>query len=1102
MQLANAKRTLRRSLAAAIVLAFLFAAVALRDLNGLLTGMHTTDAPTQGAGAIVTPFASPNTSKAKAARAIEVWRAFDKANSTRLRGHPTATPKRIFGAYLFTDAAVFVVSYWLGLLFLLRRFRAAAAGDDEESKWRRQTAAVAWLALPFLVVFDELENVTSWWLVTDGWADGRIGASATAAWIFTWLKLISALCVLVPTVFLAHAHFRAWRKTTAGKLAAVRRLRVHSILVLVLGLLLLGHEQIPDLIRRWTVVQLGWTVVAALVLSAALWITAARLVAIGPRTHATGVTQAWASYLVIAILLLVAVGLWAVDHWTRHDVGWGLLIPAVLLAVVALPSLLYQPPWKSSTERRDAAGGAPPKAAASGEMALPENPVADQLLLILPAVVLVLLGLAAFHSSFAYAVYYRLWEGWLIAGLIGVSAGAALVGWVLCERIEGSVWWREPLLWALGANLLFFATLGFFTTRSELNGSVLVTIGGLLGFAGWSLYHTLSSYRGEGPRPWQVGLPVLTGACAALWGATIWNPWAVADSLGGLAIILAFLAALALLGWLLVWVNDGLLAPPALSALALKRIPILTLLALWFVLASVFDHGGYGDVRTIKSETEASISLETAWRCWLEKNGLEHQGEEVGCRTAHAGSLGSSGITPLVLVATTGGGIRAAYWTTVALDCAFEVDARTALRYRPCFAERRSDDWRRSNSIFALSGISGGSLGLAAYAAYLTEKDGEGQENWMSTRLEADSLSASIAWWLFVETPQTLLRFHNATDRAEVLERGWEKDWAGAEDESEKDGLTQPFLALWRNEPDVPLLLFSGTSVADGCRFNASVLNGNVEPTVITESRQLERCRSLAPFEEAASETRTDPTEITHNRRSLLPATRDLVDFLCRGQTGLDVRLSTAALLSGRFPFVSPSGRLARQCGQHPPVAYVVDGGYLDTSGASSMVEIGEQLLPTIEAYNRTHAPGGCVVPFFIQIDNGAEAGRPNLSKRPFELNVPLQTLFRTRIARAAEARVQAALLFNRRFAEVTYKGSAGTTRPLRDRYAHFVNLAHPGPQAPLGWTLSTFTRDDLRDQIGQPENIQALREVRRWFSAAADGRLQCENPTSGTGNG
>ena len=227
------------------------------------------------------------------------------------------------------------------------------------------------------------------------------------------------------------------------------------------------------------------------------------------------------------------------------------------------------------------------------------------------------------------------------------------------------------------------------------------------------------------------------------------------------------------------------------------------------------------------------------------------------------------------------------------------------------------------------------------------------------------------------------------------LERGWERDWktgtAGG------DTLGRGLLELQHERPELPLLLLNGTSVADGCRFNTSILDINFEAPGAKRD-VAERCRSTEPFEWAGEET-LNPERHAVTGRSTLPATRDFHDFRCR-QT-VDIPLSSAALLSARFPFVSPAGRIAQDCGNRK-VSYVVDGGYLETSGASPIIEILGRLLPRITE-NNEDPDRRCVVPFFIQIDNG-DAGYRNLSARPLELNVPFQTLMAARTGRAANA--------------------------------------------------------------------------------------------------
>jgi hypothetical protein len=284
--------------------------------------------------------------------------------------------------------------------------------------------------------------------------------------------------------------------------------------------------------------------------------------------------------------------------------------------------------------------------------------------------------------------------------------------------------------------------------------------------------------------------------------------------------------------------------------------------------------------------------------------------------------------------------------------------------------------------------------------------------------------------------------------------------------------------ALWREHQQVPLLLLNGTSVEDGCRFNGSVLNASIE------GRGRTPCRSLEPFDEEQEADLGVHDGV--NPTSVLPATRDLADFVCGTN---DTPLSSVAFLSARFPFVNPSGRVASACPRTTgQVSYVVDGGYLDTSGASPLTELSQTLLPLIDRWNLRREGARCVVPFFVQIDNGFEdAGSDLAPRRPSELTLPLSTVFATRIARAAEARADSALVFNSLFT-----GARLNRHRLTDRYAHFVNQAHPGPRAPLGWAQSKASEDELRDQFRQRKNLEALREVRGWVRAARNGALSC----------
>ena len=145
-----------------------------------------------------------------------------------------------------------------------------------------------------------------------------------------------------------------------------------------------------------------------------------------------------------------------------------------------------------------------------------------------------------------------------------------------------------------------------------------------------------------------------------------------------------------------------------------------------------------------------------------------------------------------MLVAAAGGGIRAAWWTVQALD---------KLAATPC----------RQHAVFAASGVSGGSLGLAIMAT-------TAERGMALTRIAGpDALAAAIDGVLLRDTIAGMTgadltaagmpagqRF---PDRAALLEHAWE---------SEDPGLARPFPL---RRPALPwLLMFNSTAVGTGCR--------------------------------------------------------------------------------------------------------------------------------------------------------------------------------------------------------------------------------------------------------------------------------------------
>lgn len=1003
----------------------LFAFDALRQLEGLLRGMHRSGQPSFGVGGL---------SSLHPERVPAVWR--DHASTYASIPDAPSTYKIVYGLHVTFDS-LFVVALALLLLTVVRRL------DELPSTDAGRLRDYAELAVGAFVVFDLLENALSALVV---YGEVGVGPAILAASVWKWISFAAA--------FLFVGLFAGVRWASADSGRQLRRLigllRMQVLVVLGFIVLLGVHEQLPDLIRRWSFWQLLVTVVAVAFLAVVVWVLALDLIAEPDRTPRwlprRGVL---AKGLIVAALLQGATSLvltYVFDlPW---DVGWGLLVPAAFLAILAAGArLLPSTPMREESD---------PPPLGYGSKALPP---------ILAAAVLVGLGLAIVRATFGDAVYTKeLWStGDLWRGFTGQLHPALLVA-IGVVVLPALAWVAYGWLLSLGDRLTHDAPEAEEKTavQQRVEQQRRITSAAVI-----------------------VAIVVVQLVIAAL----VWeSPWGTGERFGGVALFAIALAGITIVGTALIWVSNQLTLPERYRNVGLRRIPLLLLLVLWFVVAAKLDSVGPYDVRVREvAENAVGPNVDQAWSCWLLKNGLDPRAQEADRRCPFGAgefarrSDAPQAAVPLVFVASSGGATRAAYWTATVLDCAFEVEAKHG---DPCEGNRvAGDDFRRTNAIFALSGISGGSVGVSTFALHAVEKAETGENGaWIDERLDRDFLSPTAAWALFVEAPQSFLRFRHPQDRAEVLERSWERAWS----EGGVDGQLG-ILELWRDRHEAPLLLLNGTSVEDGCRFNGSALDGSVETERAGKVRYVD-CHSTNPFDE-------QPRKTAERRRaeSVLPATRDLVDFLCDGK--LDVRVSTTAITSSRFPYVSPTARLETRCAptdrdEAAKVTYIVDGGYLETSGASTITELWQRLETLVTSFNASG--NSCVVPFMIQIDNGYEddAAAPAV-KRPWELVAPGQAIVAARNARAASAKANAALIFDSTVRGATVqlrkkRGATTTVGLLRDRYAHFVIQTHAGPKAPLGWALSLTAMAELRSQLRQPKNAAALAEVQDWLGRDA----------------
>jgi hypothetical protein len=253
---------------------------------------------------------------------------------------------------------------------------------------------------------------------------------------------------------------------------------------------------------------------------------------------------------------------------------------------------------------------------------------------------------------------------------------------------------------------------------------------------------------------------------------------------------------------------------------------------------------------------------------------------------------------PMLIVATAGGGIRAAYWTATILE-------RLEQKLTPEMLRRH---------LFAISGVSGGSVGAAAYAAAV--KAARDQPAAPTAFLHEDFLAPAITTLAFVDLPSTILpdigTIVDLADfgisRATALERAFEDASGGL--------LAHPFLEFFPSADDLsakpwrPALLLNSTHQNTGRR-------------VITSHLKVERRVFLDAF--------------------------DAHDLL-----GADMPASTAAHNSARFTYVSPAGRLLPQdddgdYGQ--PQGFLLDGGYFENYGAVTALQVLREALAAINEH-------------------------------------------------------------------------------------------------------------------------------------------------------
>jgi hypothetical protein len=264
------------------------------------------------------------------------------------------------------------------------------------------------------------------------------------------------------------------------------------------------------------------------------------------------------------------------------------------------------------------------------------------------------------------------------------------------------------------------------------------------------------------------------------------------------------------------------------------------------------------------------------------------------------------------------------------------------------------------NRLFAISGVSGGSVGAVMVTAALNAKSdsndhpcvqspfvlwwGDEINNWrdcFEALMSGDFLSADFFGFAFND----MLPFGLWRDRAAVLEDAWDARYQAvitradrAADPMRCKGLKCPFLTL-RPRPGhwIPLLVLNGTSEATGSRIVTTPLAPAYSPKAKAGCPTSESPAGCTLFAEA--DYFHDLLQYEAQPASWLGGVQRRLLTYFQGHDLLDdVELSTAAHNSARFPFISPPGSVRNR--NQAIVDRVVDGGYFENYGALSAQEV------------------------------------------------------------------------------------------------------------------------------------------------------------------
>jgi len=504
------------------------------------------------------------------------------------------------------------------------------------------------------------------------------------------------------------------------------------------------------------------------------------------------------------------------------------------------------------------------------------------------------------------------------------------------------------------------------------------------------------------------------------------------------------------------------------------HIPVLTCLLVLLVAGTQCAPQSRHQARTVHSDS-APMNVETAVGDWLD------------AQTAQIQSAGGDppAYLPMLLVGASGGGSKSAYWTDLVLDCIVSGgdDPPEDAQREECSDSGMSlaARTRRARGIFLTSSVSGGSIGIVHYVRHRAQvADGD---RWVDDAAGREVLAPTVAWGLYHDLIATAIPFVGSDPEDCASGDDWSCRW-----NLDRAAVQENAIAgrRWNQAPDAAqgvTGMWESSLAGDGAfPMPATVFNMAVSGGV---GRVAASPLDLAPMSVLDDQCRPVHSTADAGVTGLL----DSADLYAAPQ---DFSVTTAGLLSGRFPVVDPVARVgdsdravpARPAGQSGcldqqvqtlPAVFVRDGGYVENTGLLTIAQALPAIQRGITAWEAGHDIP--VVVWVLSIDD--DAAQLNGARNP-------------------TAHGPGPLSITQRANDMTLTTMTRDALALGENgvacYGRISPQPRIGAQAASGWELSVTVRlhDLVSSLSAEGQNYDRIRAARGFLSGVLSDPATC----------